>query len=1084
MSIKVGYLNEKYTFNNLNNINSTVILNSFTDSNVIMINPDDNTTSNMFINYKKKFMTGLADDTYIFKTYQENLLTLNSNNINLYKPTFINDNINVNNLIYTLNQKTYINSNLNINFIAPSDSFSVADILKISSNRDIDYDIVNMSIKNGSNNIMQINQSNINISNNLFIYNGTMYVNKISGINGPLNIGNATYNSTVVEQFTASKNVSIINSLSNNFDIIPFEVYKNYGTKDIISINSSNISGGITNNFIINKNGQIGIGIRNPDAILNIKNISDVNSNILMYNGISSGDTFKITNRANVGIGTQQPNAQLHIRRNDDLLNNEFRSSPMMYIDMNYDAFKNISNIYKINNTTLTTESMTIYPNINITSNITTNGLNVFINSTFYLLNGSIFLSMQNNIKNISNVILPFPKTFELPVDVNLQPVSTVTNSITLTNNFIYPSSNTIHIQEIESLRSYSSTTFYQVNYVFLMMSMNTYNNGGYINNINDIRYNASNFTDYQNNTPYINKYNSAVYSIAEQSGSYDIKCKLDFIIEKNLIQNSGIRIPSYDFDYIGLTRVPLSAPDFLNISYNSNFISSISSYGTLSLGSRVPEADKQKYLLYVNGNSLINNIKVNGIDTNLVNSNISFNNKNIIDLNIVKCNDLQVTNLVMNNISLDGVVGNNIDFINGKFNNLTTSNFTFYKATNDFVSFSNINVHFNTNCSIGKIPEIGNSNMLKITVDNTINPTINEGTFYTRHNGILVWNNDTNINPSISVQTINSDSIPYIHLNNSSSGYYFRIIKNKYVDVPGISSGQTTTNFQITSDNFINSIRRNYYSNNKYVPHLFQHIKEYNLLTLGEQDIICIDCLNKNSVNRVNTNSSSKISIGVPFDAFSGSYAEKDYPQYFQDQINVSTNPYMLNIFGNIKIANINNNPIITAITNTVNSKVYTAINGHPDNVSTLRVYGDICSSNIKTYDNIESGNIISVNINASNIVISGDGLMTSSNIINKNNIYTNNIESSNINVSNIVMIGDGLMTSSNIINKNNIYTNNIESSNINASNIVMIGNDSKIQTSNLIIDNDIMIYIPSRGEYISLIQIITNNNLLNYLL
>lgn len=1045
MSIKVGYLNEKYTFNNLNNINNTVILNSFTDSNVIMINTDDNTTSDMFINYKKKFMTGLADDTYIFKTYQENILSLNSNNINLYKPTFINDNINVNNLIYTLNKKTYINSNLSINFIAPSDSFSVTDILKISSNRNVDYDVVNMSIKNGSNSIMQINQSNINISNNVFIYNGTMYVNKISGINGNLNITNATYNSTTIEQLTASKNISIINSLSDNFDIIPFEVYKKYGTKDIISINTSNISGGITNNFIINKNGYVGIGTRNPDAILNIKNISDVNSNILMYNGISSGDTFKITNRANVGIGTWQPDAQLHIRRNDDLVNNEFRTSPMMYIDMNYDAVKNISNIYNISDTTLTTDSMTIYPNINITSNITTNGLNVSINNTFYLLNASIYSSMQNNIKNISNIILPFPKTFELPIDTNQQPISSAANSITLTNNFIYPSSNTIHIQEIESLRSYLSTTFYQVNYVFLMMSMNTYNNGGYINNINDIRYNASNFTDYQQVNPYINKYNSVVYSIAEQSSSYDIKCKLDFIVEKNLIQNSGIRTASYDFYYTTLTRIPISAPDFLNISYNSNFISSISSYGTLSLGSRVPDVDKQKYLLYVNGSSLINNIKVNGIDTNLVNSNISFNNKNIVDLNIVKCKDLQATNLVMNNISLDSINGNNINFINGKFNNLTASNLTFYKATNDFVSFSNINVHFYTKCSIGKVPEINSLNMLKITVDNTINPTISDGTFYTRHNGISVLNDSTNINPSISVQTINSDNIPYIHLNNSSSGYYFRITKNQYVAVPGIS-GQTTTNFQITSDNFINNIRREYYTINGYVPHLFQHIKEYNLLTLGEQDIICIDCLNKNSINTVNTNSSSKISIGVPFGAFGTSYTEKDYPQYFKDYINVSDNPYMLNIFGNIKIANINNNPIITAITNTVNNKIYTAINGHPDNVSTLRVYGDICSSNIKIYDNIESSNIISVNVNTSNIVI----------------------------------IGNGLMTSSNIINKNNIYTNSIESSNINASNIVMIGNDSKIQTSNLIIDNDIMIYIPSRGEYISLIQLITANNLL----
>ena len=74
MSIKAGYLNENYTLDNLQTQNNTLTLNSFIDSNVILINPDKNTRQDMFINYQNKFFTGLSSNTYIFQTNNEFLI--------------------------------------------------------------------------------------------------------------------------------------------------------------------------------------------------------------------------------------------------------------------------------------------------------------------------------------------------------------------------------------------------------------------------------------------------------------------------------------------------------------------------------------------------------------------------------------------------------------------------------------------------------------------------------------------------------------------------------------------------------------------------------------------------------------------------------------------------------------------------------------------------------------------------------------------------------------------------------------------------------------------------------------------------
>jgi hypothetical protein len=954
MSIKVGYLNENYTLDNLQTQNNTLTLNSFIDSNVILINPEKGTCQDMFINYQNEFFTGLSSNTYIFRTNIENLLTMNNSNITLFKPTYILDNVHIKDVLHTSNTGVYVNSNFVVNFVTPTDIFKVSDVLTITSNYIMNYNISNLSINSGNKSIIGVNASSINMSNNVYLYNGTLYLNKISGLNGVLNFENVTYNTTIIDNFKATESFIVANKLSDTIDITPFAIYKKTGNANILSINTCNINNTITNHLTMNNNGQLGIGTKSPNASLTITNIS--NSNIINYMGSSNGDVFKLTYRGNVGIGTSEPKGQLHIYRNDDLLNNEFRKTPMMYMDMNYNAAKNISNLYTNYNSSLSDISMAIYPYTVISSNISS-GLNVNINNTFYLLNQSIYTSMDNKIQNISNIILPNPATVSLPINIGQQPVSIAANSITLTNNIIYPASDNIYIA-LEMNNSTPSPE-YEAYYSLIMMTKNTFNNGGYNNVQGNVKYNADKFTNFNNplNGGYINKLNKGiVYQIL----GYNITCTIDFIIEKNLLENGSL-IPYYPFNYTKITPIQLNAPNFWTITSNNTFVSSLSASGILSLGTLAPD---NEYMLYTRGKGLFGTLNTCNITTSLANGNIGFNNKNLVNVNTIECQTLQSANLTLNDINITNLQANKISAQEGNYSNIATSNLEFYTLNNNYLNFSYKNAHFGTRCSIGNDKELENMNSMKITVDNQIvptNTTFESTSFYTRHNGISVYNNTVGINPCINIKTINTDTIPYFHINNSVSGYYFRIKKNQY-------SGTTTTNFQIISDNFIDTTRKNYYYTTNYEPHLFQHIKEYNIITLGEQNTISIDSLNKSSRGINNTNSSSKVAIGVPYAAMVGSYDEKDYPKYFNNVINNDINPYMLNIFGNVKIANINNNPIFTCITQTNN--IYTAINGHPDNINTLRIFGDTATSNMTVYKDLTvaqqftSSNLITSNI------------------------------------------------------------------------------------------------------------------------
>lgn len=1003
MSIKIGFINENYNYNNLYNKNNILSLNSYDDSNIILINNDNNTTHDMFTVYKNRFYTGVSSNTYIFKDNNDELLKINTSNIIFNSDIIINKNFRINDKIISSNNLTTINSNLTINLLSSNNNFKINSInnsnLLSINNSSIRFNSDNFQIKTPDDKkiILEINNSNINISNNIYLNNGVLYVNKISPVNDVILIDNAQYSTTSIDNLVALKTLSVKNNVNTDIDTVSLEIYKKTGNTNFVNIYSCNLNSANIPIFSINKNGFLGIGTTNPNSCITINKISD---RIINYTGEVLGDTFQLNKRGNIGIGTTNPNGQLHIRRNDDLKQDDIRKSPMINIDMSYNTVNNISNSFIGYSTEITSnirdsnKYIKVFSNTKESSNgINNNNLEVSVNTNFYLLNSNIFSYINYDIKNISNIILPLSITCNL---VGAKPFSDNAKSIDINNNFIYPSSSNIYIgiirENATNVNIGISGVYHLISYELIMMSNITYQNGGYINDINNSRYNASNFS------PNINVYDNIIYKI----GDYDIRCSIDFIIENN-IKLSTSSNANYPVNYTVITKTLIPPPNFLTMTSNNNIISSIQPHGTLSLGSQIPESIKYDYLLYAPGKGLMNTMCINSIDTLKLNSNISCTNKNLIDINNISCQTINVNTLGLNNLTINDVTGRN----KATFQTLIASNLSFTYASNEYLSMSNDNIHCRTRLSIGKSDtsrEINNNCALRISIDSNIIPV--ENTFYNRYNGIVLTNDNTNLNPCLSIQTTNDTTYPYLGINNASSGYYTRLIKHS----------DSTVRYQITNDDTRNNniARITHFKTKDYTPRILQHIKNYNVLSFGEQDSICIDCLSKSSIGTINTNESSKISIGVPYGSMTIDDI-KDPANYFNYNTNITANPYAINLFGNVRMANINTEPIFTGITQ--NNKITTAINGNPDNINTLRVNG-----NVYTTDLTSEKTIITSNLQSSNITLIGSGQLIGSNILNHYKITTKIIETEKIYTSNIY-ITDNLY-----ININGVYKNLIQ--------------------------------------------------------
>lgn len=911
MSVKVGFPNSKYTVSSLNNANNVLVLDSYFDSNVILLNHNLSSTDDVVINFKDKISTGLIHNKYVINSNHTNYISIDENSIELNNNSIVNSNLLVKGL-------TKIDNGVEVNLTNESNNFFVISCNNLSS---IQFKTNNFSIKNyNNNNRIRIDDVNTYISSNIYINGGTLYVDKISSVGSSLTIENATYSSTSIESMSVKNALSIQNT-ANTPNSIALYLLKKEDDNNIITINSKNFNTNVTkNSLVLNKNGLLGLNTDAPDNFLTI-NGNNV-SNIIRYDGTNyrSGNIYHMTKEANVGIGTRNPKAQLHIKRTDDRTNDyDIRRDPLITLDIDYISTFNTSNVYNNKNTkfSISATEEKFHP-------------------VLYEISGDII---------VNNTVTPneYQKTNILYLlNTNMLEMNVINNQITnfnkiqLNQNIIFPMSeisienNGFASTNVKIINKIYFPKYYNQKEILSYIDGESYN--GNVVNITIILYDKN--TSLENTNLFITSdiFKYSYNHVMNNNNTYTIN--YEFRLDTSILDK--------DINYQVFEAVIVNPPNFLEFSSNNTFKGSLSHKGTLSLGNRSP--DTSNYLLYAPGISLINTLHVNTINTEDVNKNISLNGNNISNINNITTTKLNSFDIVSSNMSIFNVYSSNITS-----SNINVSKLYFNECYNDYLSFSNNEVNVKTKFLIkNESPDA--LTCCEIKVGNNV---LDHSTGVTKNFGLIVQNDTgVNKNPSIAIKTLSKDRTPYINLQNSISEYNIRLITNN-VDANELQVFQILDNFD-----------RNYsyFQNDNEVIGFLQHSSytdsnKYKILSFGEQHIICIDTKNKKEHNQSlsYTNYSSKVSIGLPF-ANMGGLNNKSFVRYgFKDIIDNSQ--YLLNIFGNVSISDICKNPILTLksqeiSTSSTQKRIYVGINCEPDNAHTLTVNGGISCKNMTLND------------------------------------------------------------------------------------------------------------------------------------
>lgn len=970
MSINVGFLNSAYNLNKFSTIDNRLIINSYNDCNIILLNHDNGSHPEALINYKDKYATGIKNNKYVIHSITCNidLLSIKPEIIYFNTPsTIFNYDIEIKSLLKTYSNITNINSNLNVNLYTSNDYFKIKSFYnktfkdpRVSNNFEL-LSIGNDSIKLQLNsNNMIITHDNINFNGDIYIQSNVLYANTIRNIGKTLQIYNPYLIGLQIESSIYYNYIHIQNNQVYNTNPT-FQISRYYNPQNIIDISSCNLTPNIPplKNFIIDNDGNVGIGSEQPIAPLSISRYTPT---ILEYHGQKFGDKFNISKHANIGIGTINPQHQLHIVRGDDLTQNEIRNKPLIGMTIYYDQHSNIitSNFKKTTLDIYPMQSNVYISNMNVqeyvTCNLTSNNVlfdfyttqNKIINgetiSTPYITSNYILLNnfnifntdLYNGIQNISNAIIANTEEF-LTIANNTFKVNDY-NTYILYNKIFYP--NILYGKERIDDFFYScniggGNTYYSYKYGYILGTSNTVVKG-YIPNSNITGYNGSNF-EIINLKDTIETVNNNVFV------NYDF----------NIYFEKG----SYSVDYVD-TRPNLQLPPyFLYTTSNNTFISSLSSFGTFSLGKEC--LIKNTYLLYAPGRSRLDLIETNEIKAIGDMSNISYSYCNLININEIYSQSNINSYFKTDIATINKLNVSNIFITSQESISINTSNISFSTLNSSYINVSSSNFHITTPFSVAVnelSKQLNNTSLVKFTIDNNIK---SNNKFYKYNNGLILTNekNISNIivNPTISIIG-NDNSKPYLHLQNNSSEYFMRITSNLY----SYNINEWSDVFEICCDTITNnSIRETYY--NLTQPHIFQHIKKYNMITIGENNSLCFDILDRLSISsnlQPITNSTNKITIGLPIGILDNNATiYSDWPQYlYNNIINGNNNPYMLNVYGNVNISSIYGKPIIKAkvdngtIKNSLNETVNVSINGEPTN-KTLHVYGEgMFNSNLYT--------------------------------------------------------------------------------------------------------------------------------------
>jgi hypothetical protein len=741
MAIILGVKQSVRTYQILQEKNNFSYINSSNSSNLLYLNVDENTHNNAVIRFKNNYEIGYIDNNIsIFN--KSNLITINNDNINLYKNTYLHCNLNVINYLYTLNNTTYFNNNIKLNL-----NNNINNSFTINNNNQPPIFEVSKNITNIRSPDLNIYSSNIRLSSN-----SILYTNFIDSPNEkPVVIRNMAFAESL-RIFTANivQNISLDNNILftdlfsdrteaiNPYGILTDEEWTQYMTNNNININdtlfikpninvtkfigaNNNVGGSnilefnvIPSNspnsnliFSINNKGFISIGSNyNLDIPLKI-NIAPENSNIIQYTNINdSNKCYSINSNGYMNIGSIDfsPN-QINIYKND-----------------NYDR----------NNTDLISLNIN---NINNTSNDNLIDI-IFNNNNSYT--DFIFDSTINNTKR--------------NININITNYFIINNIIPIVNLLYYESS------------------FYNVRFNF--NDVNNYN----VSINYSIRYPKNGINiQYISGIDNIIKYiiYPSQFQSPPSSDNIDISPLFNkIVINETIFDNSKatfifyIYIDTYIYSYTGKYYPKLC--NYLTAKTNDLTFLNISQKGNIGIGTTYSDL----YKLYINDNALINNINCKTID-------------NYLTKNISMCNCILNDIDTINNVKLiksDYLISSN-NFLSNLINIHTTinSNLTILSSTNGkFI--------VNTKSIFGSNINPYENYLVTINCCNIID-------------GLAIKNDIINNNPNLLIYSSCATSYPYIKLQSPINSYNIEITSNNNFQIKNINS-----NVSIIENNSINN--------------------------------------------------------------------------------------------------------------------------------------------------------------------------------------------------------------------------------------------------------------------------------------
>lgn len=721
MSIEIGVPNNRYGKNPFIDAKKyeSFNINSYKTPDVIQLNTDNLSFSNVYISYKN-FKTGV-DDTG-FSIYKESLClaTFNSNVITTFQDADFKGK-------FTIGDIVSVQSNINKN---------------ITINLEHDADVFNIN----SNNIpfFQINPNEINFSRDFRMSDGTFYVKKIQGPSAgdPIIITNVKYDDAILDSVIASTRLAVVDTKQFNtiYDLNAddqidnkaacLEINKTNNIRDFMKIESiAVIDGGQIMN--INKYGNINIGNNEGHSESTI-NISKISPNIINYNGLKSGDIFQISQNADIGVGTTSPDAQLHIKRNDgEIIEDDkfYRNNTMMHLDMHYNEENNYSNYY-------------VQKRGNFDQNSKPEYRFVEEDLRLYLVNQEILdnpIPIQDSFVTNDTLTLNIRDTTSYIIDDDdfKQFLENNTSNISLIYPAQFKNKNNDEFYIIDNTSSVTTISYSEVEVIGNSRKIKLFYKTG-INNPSDSREEYNN--DYQ--TCNIDLYTRYFKDVNNQT--------LTCTFQLELIIQSEDTIVDLNYDYKILESTMLPVPNFFKLDSNNNFISSISANGTLSLGAEVPE-DKKDYLIYAPGKSHIETLNVSNFSTDNTNNILYFGNANLSDINSIQTQSISINNLTVDTITSP----------DAEFTNLSVEDISFDVVSSDFLKYNNIYTNISNKLIVGEIPSsITQNSLLEINVNDDRKGLIIQNTvdnfnppcleiIGNRTNSILTFTNFTDSDPS-----------------------------------------------------------------------------------------------------------------------------------------------------------------------------------------------------------------------------------------------------------------------------------------------------------------------------------------------